>query len=198
MELRNFAAAAQDLCNIANKETICGRRVFARYDPPEDSTKREIRILSQMFKIWPTAAIYEQFLWRHYTQSQYHGQLVKCQQRYGPCPTCKPARSSYFELVRHSNNYPFMPTCVAIEFREGRLCLASPLTKQTKDTTFADLMQTLNMDLPLNLCQDTFNPRISADDITKRTCPTCDTYFCSVSAMERHRKQKVFYNVFCY
>lgn len=191
LELRNFASAAKDLCYVANRETISGRRVHARYDPPEDSRNRQIRILSQMFKVWSTAAIFEQFLWQHFSQSQYHGQLTKCEQRYGPCSFCKPVRSSYFDFIRHSNNYPAIPTCVAVEFKEGRQCMSDPTKKQTKHTPFANLMQTLNMKLPRKMCQDTFNPRISAEDIEKRTCPTCRTYFCSVSAKDRHRKYKV-------
>ena len=193
MELQNFESVGGGLAKVANRQTISGSRVFSRYDPPEDPKKREIRILSQVFKVFKTEAELEHFKARHYSESQYLGQFTKCEQRHGLCKICKPVRSDYFKLLRLSNNYPYLPTTVALQVKDGRHRMAARNDKQTKETNFTSFTTSLIMTLPRNLTQDTFCPRVSDSDSKKRTC-ACGRYHCSISGKERHRKSKALHS----
>eukprot|EP01083_Nonionella_stella_P224962 800286_1 len=129
------------------------------------------------------------FIDKHNRRSQLRSQWVKCCD--DQCKHCKPPRSNYFNVVRTSNNYPYLPTCLPItrDDKTGTLKTLDP--KETRvmnhrNYYLSSFIESLAF-THRACCPDLYNPAVPLEAIEKRTCK-CGLYFVSISAKDRHIK----------
>ena len=188
MELFNFKQCGIDLANICNKKDIAGYPVNARYvSPKSDPFERDENLLLKLHPLFETLEEYEKWKLHHVRRTQYSLQIVSCLGK--QCNNCsKSARSQYFDINKLSNNFPFLPTMVAVSHEDGQIIPNKPYKELSKEAHYASFSECLIYELPANQSHDAFNPQIDQQTASRRTCRHCGHYFVSIKENKLHQK----------
>ena len=171
LKLKIFKHAGEILAAVWNEMVVDGYSVHAEYVPP------------QADKILPPPEIDEWYA-KHVKDSQYCLQIVKCKDN----KCCAPYRSNLTDILQNG----FLPPPIPIQknLSSGRLHVPLPAMNVTK---FAPLLLQLSVKLQpeqkdfLKLPYDFYCPTVS-EDLIKRTCRTCGSYFASAKSLSAHIK----------
>jgi len=177
LEKQNFEHAGKTLAEIWGSTTVDGYPVIAEYIDPEHAEMDAVNLTNKSRE------------WRamHVRDSQYFTQIVKCANN----ACCRPARSSYFMLMKErflTPPIPLLQTADGISSADtdigtsGKFCslFLTQLVLSCNPPRIARDFKVMPYDL--------YCPSVRSV-LQKRVCRRCGTYHASISAVQIHQRQ---------